>query len=647
MNLFGKFLFAAAAMPLAVAAETAPENYRGEQSLIDCRYLPFRRTPGVRTHYEGSIDKRGGNADWDWHLYQDENGEWVIFDVDGPGCLYNFVQHRYPTSPEPVFRFYFDGEKEPAFVIRQSEFGKKFPFVPPLADVFVGPEDGGRGPIWVVRSFVPMAFARSCRITSSVKLEGNDKAAGGGGWGHVMYQSYPDAAGVATFRGSGKCEAVLEAWRRSAGPWRDGDCETVTAAGEVPGHARQTILEQAGPGAIAAIAFRIPGLTPAMRHSLRVRLYWENEPEPAVDLPFGAFFGNELGYHDIELPLLGSTVDGRFYNRFPMPFWQYARLDLVNTAEMAVAFEAEVKIVPPAVFSYPAEQAMHFRASAYYPAQTQVLGDDSVIAVVRGSGHLAAAVVTCPGDGFCEGDVRVYFDDFRTPQIESDGSESYVCYGWGFVAPPQQNPVTAYDGTGNDRWNMVRLTFPDAYCFHTKLRFGIEDRYGANTTVSTHSGALLYYGEHEPDMVETDGFVPGDGSHAYRVADSAETLEVTSSFEGDAWDVPFTFRGFGNFERSEFCVRVLPGNRGVILRRVSDQRTGRQAAEIYVDGVKVKERLWYFADRNPFCRLLEDEFVVPAAYTAGKAQLKITVRPVDRGAGRSWNELEYRVFSLL
>ena len=40
----------------------------------DLRCLPLLRD-GVTARYEGSIDKAGGNADWDWSLYRDERGE--------------------------------------------------------------------------------------------------------------------------------------------------------------------------------------------------------------------------------------------------------------------------------------------------------------------------------------------------------------------------------------------------------------------------------------------------------------------------------------------------------------------------------------------------------------------------------------------
>lgn len=49
------------------------------------RNLPLLAPAGTEIHYQGSIDKTGGNADWDWYLYEDANREWVVLDVDGPG----------------------------------------------------------------------------------------------------------------------------------------------------------------------------------------------------------------------------------------------------------------------------------------------------------------------------------------------------------------------------------------------------------------------------------------------------------------------------------------------------------------------------------------------------------------------------------
>ena len=66
----------------------------GNETLWNLIALPLRRS-GVKVHYEGSIAKIGDNSDWDWYMYEDpeRNNEWVLFDVEGSGCIYNFVQH--------------------------------------------------------------------------------------------------------------------------------------------------------------------------------------------------------------------------------------------------------------------------------------------------------------------------------------------------------------------------------------------------------------------------------------------------------------------------------------------------------------------------------------------------------------------------
>jgi len=262
--------------------------------------LPYLKGD-IQVHYEGSIDKRGANADWDWWLYQDENGEWVIFDVDGPGCIYNFVQHRYPTSEEPTFKFYFDGEKEPRFTIRHSEFGEKYPFIEPLASRYIGPTDNGRGPIRVVRSFVPMPFKKSCKVTSTVKLKGYSKAEGDGGWGHIIYHTYAAADGVETFTGNENYEKLINLWKNVGADPKDtkGNEIIVQAPFDIgPGESR-TIFERVGQGSIAALKLQVQNFTREHLKDVWIRIHWDGHKRADVYCPIGAFFGNELGYNNI------------------------------------------------------------------------------------------------------------------------------------------------------------------------------------------------------------------------------------------------------------------------------------------------------------------------------------------------------------
>lgn len=624
---------------------------RGLANLERFDLLPILRD-GVQVRYEGSIDKQGFNADWDWWLYQDRD-EWVIFDVDGPGCIYNFVQHRYPESEEPTFRFYFDGELEPRFIIKPSEFGGKPPFVRPLADAYMGPEDNGRGPIRVVRSFVPMPYRQSCRITTDIRLKGHAK--GDGGWGHVVYHAYEAADGIETFTGHESYGRVLEMWNQVGS-------DPKPAVHSTP-HRREQLEIAAGKSAVvleaqgqASIVSIVAELAPSNEHGLQhlwLRATWDDHPMPDVECPIGIFFGNELGLNAVGVLSHGRKANGQLYCYFPMPFWNQARIELVNRGEASVTLPYwETRVTSAYNEAYEEGKTGYFRASPYYPPQA-THASDSMIGRLRGRGHLVAGMITGvarePGVISCEGDVRVYIDGNGTPQVESDGSESWVGYGWGFPTPPEMNPASAYDGLPDNPWSMVRLCAGDWYPFRTELTFGIESG-EFNNQYLRHSGLLFYYGVDAPGMALTDeldiGNKSSEGIHRYRTSGSRGNYTLASYYEGREDRVLVQDVGHETEGWSEFVASVDPNNRGVRLRRRSDQITGRQRALVYVDGTLVKERSWYYADRNPYKRWLEDEFEIPASYTAGKRDLVIRLAYVPCGETRAWNEFYYWVYSI-
>lgn len=616
--------------------------------------LPVLRD-GVQVRYEGSIDKQGFNADWDWWLYQDR-GEWVIFDAEGPGCIYNFVQHRYPESEEPTFRFYFDGEEAPRFTIKHSEFGSKFPFVSPLADAYLGPEDNGRGPIRVVRSFVPMPFSKSCRVTSSLRLKGAAK--GDGGWGHIVYHAYQEEDDIQTFTGAESYDRLLDMWRNVGADPKPADAKeaAVHAFSELriePGMT-VTVLDEQGPGHIVHILARPGDHSMAELSRLWVRATWDDHDRPDIECPLGAFFGNELGYNPIGVLSHGMLQDGSLYHYFPMPYWKSARIELINKGEESIRFESwAIARSPGRDVRYPEGLTGYFRSTPYYESRASQ-GTDSIIGRIAGRGHLVAGLVTgftrTPGQISCEGDVRVYIDGIATPQVESDGSESWVCYGWGFPTPPEMNPSSAYDGLPDNPWSMVRLCGGDWYPFRSELVFGIESGEFNNQYIR-HSGVLFYYGLDEEGMTLTDevdiGNKKSEGIHRYRTTGSKGYYELETCYEGNEDTRLIRDTGHETEGWSEFIVSIAPDNNGVLLRRRSDQMTGRQKANVYVDGALVRERSWYYADRNPYKRWLEDEFAIPAAYTAGKDELTIRLEYVQEGESQTWNEFYYWVFTIV
>jgi hypothetical protein len=134
----------------------------------------------VESYYLSSYDRTGGNDDGFRgtysQLYVDQAGERVIFDEDGPGCVYNLW---FTGTGQDLhwgkLRFYFDGEERPRIECEAREFfsGRYRPFVYPLVtNSFIS--SGG------FSCSAPVPFAKHLKITTEKTC----------GFYNVYYQIY-------------------------------------------------------------------------------------------------------------------------------------------------------------------------------------------------------------------------------------------------------------------------------------------------------------------------------------------------------------------------------------------------------------------------------------------------------------------------
>jgi hypothetical protein len=335
-----------------------------------------------------------------------------------------------------------------------------------------------------------------------------------------------------------------------------------------------------------------------------------------------------------------------------MPFWESARVELQNRGgrELHVSQTVQLEVTS----RYDRRRCGYFRSTKYYPDTPVTPGHDSIIGEATGRGHIVATTLTGRSIGnskwvSCEGDVRLYIDGNATPQIESDGSESYAGYGWGFVSPGQQNPASGYDGSGEPtcEFSETRCHSGDWIPFQTGFRFGLEAG-ERNDYPMRHSGLVLYYGVDEPGMTLTDtlnvGHAGSEREHDYHVTGQVWQGEIESAYEGNEDKAQIRDNGRAFEGRSEFTVVLDPQNAGVRLRRRCDQTQPRQRARVIVDGHILKERIWYVADHNPHYKWLDTEFDIPAAYTFGKDRVRIAIECVE--GAPPWTEFRYEVFSM-
>ena len=107
----------------------------------------------------------------------------------------------------------------------------------------------------------------------------------------------------------------------------------------------------------------------------------------------------------------------------------------------------------------------------------------------------------------------------------------------------------------------------------------------------------------------------------------------------------------------EFSVLLLPDNQGIKIRRMLDysppdvpgQELAKrekplfapgESARVLVDGTDVGE--WYEPAHHARLAWLEDDFEIPAQFTAGKKKVRIRL---EVAPGTSWSAFQYRAYT--
>lgn len=123
---------------------------------------------------------------------------------------------------------------------------------------------------------------------------------------------------------------------------RDVETRRVSSAAEdgsnndsrrVPAGSSIVVAEIPGAGIIRHIWCTQSGSDPNLYTLLVLRMYWDGEESPSVEVPLGDFFG--VGMNMVRNlysePLVRAPQDGRGMNSFfPMPFGRGARIELEN-----------------------------------------------------------------------------------------------------------------------------------------------------------------------------------------------------------------------------------------------------------------------------------------------------------------------------
>ena len=265
------------------------------------------------------------------------------------------------------------------------------------------------------------------------------------------------------------------------------------AATILPGETH-VMADLSGPGIIRHIWITTNAAVPAGR-LLVLRMYWDGSDTPAVEVPFGDFFGVGHGM-EAEVDAFPITVISRGRARncwWPMPFADGAKITITNEgAQSVTAFYYYVDYLaldkPPAT-----PMRFHAQYRQAYPAD----GDENYTFLeTTGQGQFMGVVMnvesTQPG-WWGEGDDVIYVDD-REP-LYGTGTEDYFCEAWGMrerMTPWHGAPVCeGYDDAGL-RTSMYRFHILDPIPFKEHIKVTIEHGSGNDRADNLSSVAYWY-----------------------------------------------------------------------------------------------------------------------------------------------------------
>ncbi|MBI3684000.1 MAG: DUF2961 domain-containing protein [Acidobacteria bacterium] len=288
-----------------------------------------------------------------------------------------------------------------------------------------------------------------------------------------------------------------------------------------------TVADLSGAGRIVHMWFTIATAEPDYLATTRLRIYWDGDASPAVDVPFGDF--HLLGHRAVrQVSTRFVTVEARpelnhnlanknvagFNSYFPMPFARGARVVIENVSELplnALYYQIDYQKwdKPPSTLRF---HAAYRRTSPESTPDNEAGRRDArnadgrnnhPIVDVNGSGHLLGVVlsVDAAGAGWWEGDEMIWIDGEPKPSIAGTGTEDYFGGAWGFrkeynmpdhgVSFLEKVPERKDWQAG--RYTVYRFHQHDPVAFRRSLRMSIERGHNNHRRDSAYASVAFYY----------------------------------------------------------------------------------------------------------------------------------------------------------
>jgi len=193
-----------------------------------------------------------------------------------------------------------------------------------------------------------------------------------------------------------------------------------------------TLAEIKGGGAIQHI-----WMTPTGNWRFAIlRMYWDGEKSPSVEVPVGDFFATGCGkFSQISSLAVCVNPHNGFNCYWSMPFRKSCRITIENIADKQMTLFYQIDYTLTAV---PDDMA-YFHAQFRRVNPVQYKDDYTIVDGIKGKGQYVGTYMVwgAKSEGWWgEGEIKFYIDgDKQFPTICGTGTEDYFCGSYGFYKP--------------------------------------------------------------------------------------------------------------------------------------------------------------------------------------------------------------------
>jgi len=264
--------------------------------------------------------------------------------------------------------------------------------------------------------------------------------------------------------------------------WKVSPCVTI---------APKTVFEMAdieGPGAIQQMWFTLKGL----KRFTILRIYWDHEETPSVEVPLGDFFG--IGWEKyaplVSLPVSVCPNNG-FSCFWEMPFRTHCRMTVENLDDEEIVLFYQINYALTDV----SEDAAYFHAQFRRTNPVPFKQDYTIVDGIQGKGHYIGTYMAWQVNSngwWGEGEIKFFMDgDDQWPTICGTGTEDYFCGSYAFFLKDEKghdqyavyntpyvgmHQVIKPDGSysSQERFGLYRWHIMDPVRFDSDLRITMQ-----------------------------------------------------------------------------------------------------------------------------------------------------------------------------